>query len=306
MCDIGCLVVNDWLDWRFIFVHRIFRVFMKKLVVVFLAFCLSACSSQFAYNNLDWLVHWYIDDFIELNEQQEEAFDLRFARWQSWHRKEELLEYEKHLIDLKAMLQSAEFDKSDVLHHFDRGRGHWERFRDHVVEDISSLSGMLTDQQITVLFAKLEKKNQKEYDERQGMSEDEIKESFEDNFKDQMRDYFGRLSKAQKRLVETAAADIIPNRLEWITYRRNIQEAAKNLMLQRHSRADYQAEFSQLLSHPESFQHPLYVQNNQHNRAVFAQMFVDLYQTLSAKQKRKLFRKIDNYIEDFSELREDA
>ena len=50
---------------------------MNKLIaVVFtLSILLTGCSSKFAYNNIDWLMYWYIDDYVELDKSQKSLLD---------------------------------------------------------------------------------------------------------------------------------------------------------------------------------------------------------------------------------------
>jgi len=48
---------------------------MRVLVVFISVMFLASCSSKLAYNNLDWWVYWYMDDYIELKDEQEEKFD---------------------------------------------------------------------------------------------------------------------------------------------------------------------------------------------------------------------------------------
>lgn len=279
---------------------------MKKTILVSFVFLLSACSSQFAYNNLDWLVHWYIDDYIDLDKTQKSAFDDHFSGWHAWHRKEELVKYEDHLKDLKVMLDEGDFSAIQVQAQFDRGRGHWERFREHVTPNVAELAYMLTDEQIIELFDSLEEKNKEDEEERLAMSQEEILEKFEEAFADQLKDYFGKLNKAQLAMVDQKVTEIIPNRLEWIKYRRSIQLAAKDMMLARKNNPNFAQDFADLFGNPDAFKHDLYNQNNEHNRVVFAEMMVDAYLTLTEKQRKRLYRKIDNFIEDFAELREDA
>ena len=46
---------------------------MRHIVLtILLLVSVTGCSSKFAYNNLDWLVYWYVDDYIEFSDQQEE------------------------------------------------------------------------------------------------------------------------------------------------------------------------------------------------------------------------------------------
>ena len=278
---------------------------LKKLSVVFLALLLSACGSQFAYNNMDWLIHWYIDDFIELTDAQEEAFDGHFERWQHWHRKQELIKYENHLKSVRATLERGELNKEKVLHNFDLAREHFVRLRSHIGEDIAVLSETMSEEQINKMFDTLEEQHQEDEKKRKEMKPEELQEHFEDAFQEQMSGYFGRLTKSQKQLVNQGVINIIPNRLEWIKYRRNILNSARQLMLNRNDNPDYKADFLTLLDNPEHYQHQTYIDNNEHNRQVFAQMVVDIYPTLTAKQRKRMFRKIDNLIEDLAELRED-
>ena len=49
---------------------------MRVLVVFISVMFLASCSSKLAYNNLDWWVYWYMDDYIELKDEQEEKFDF--------------------------------------------------------------------------------------------------------------------------------------------------------------------------------------------------------------------------------------
>jgi len=61
---------------------------MKKLWLVLGFLVLTGCSSKLAYNNLDWLIYWYMDDYVELNDSQEAIFDIKLEGWIDWHREE--------------------------------------------------------------------------------------------------------------------------------------------------------------------------------------------------------------------------
>nr|WP_257713444.1 hypothetical protein [Vibrio neptunius] len=46
---------------------------MKKWgLLTTLCFALTGCSTKFVYNNMDWLLVEYLEDFVELNDEQEE------------------------------------------------------------------------------------------------------------------------------------------------------------------------------------------------------------------------------------------
>ena len=54
---------------------------------------LSACSNTFLYNQLDWIVPWYVDDFVDLNRQQRQDLKTQVRELLTWHRGEELATY---------------------------------------------------------------------------------------------------------------------------------------------------------------------------------------------------------------------
>lgn len=66
---------------------------MKNLLAIFVFLLLSGCSSQFAYNNLDWLAYWYIDDYIDFTAEQEVIVDQKLITWLDWHKQQELPRY---------------------------------------------------------------------------------------------------------------------------------------------------------------------------------------------------------------------
>jgi len=51
---------------------------MRTLFILVFVVFLSACSSKLAYNNLDWWVYWYLDDYIELKEDRKKSLMTTF------------------------------------------------------------------------------------------------------------------------------------------------------------------------------------------------------------------------------------
>jgi hypothetical protein len=132
---------------------------MKKIIVLLCVLLLSGCSTTFAYNNASWLVHWYLDDFVELNAEQEEQFDKVFEQWMTWHRNEELPLYQAHLQDVVKDIQAKNISQTVIEQHRERARQHWVRARTYVANDIVDLAVTLDDKQIAGFFKALEDEN---------------------------------------------------------------------------------------------------------------------------------------------------
>ena len=68
--------------------------FKRYLLVLFLLLALGACSSTtFFYNRLDFILPWYVQDYVELNGQQEQYLDELLRPFLARHRVEELPTY---------------------------------------------------------------------------------------------------------------------------------------------------------------------------------------------------------------------
>lgn len=255
---------------------------------------------------MDWLIHWYLDDYIELDKKQKKSFDEQFREWMTWHRAEELEKYQHYLQKIRDLLDEESITKEQVLTHFDLGREHWVRLRTRILPDLSELAMSMSQQQIDELFASLEEKNSDQEEERLNMTQEEIATSYQEKLEDELKDFIGDLTSEQESLVKSASMRISPNRIEWIKYRRTFQAAARDLLNQRDSNPDFKVEFVKLLSKPEAFQHQSYIQNTLRNRDVFAQLVADVLATLTPKQKMRLVGEVENLIEDIIELRENA
>ncbi len=198
---------------------------MRSLLVVVFIIFLTSCSSKLAYNNLDWWVYWYMDDYIELKDEQEEKFDAHLQNWLSWHKKSELTRYKAQLEDIKKQIQNDTLNSSIV----------------------AAIAKTLDDEQVVTLFAALEKDNKEEEEERQEVLEKSEAERLKDRIEriqETIGERIGDLSKEQKQIVSTYAQQFIPTGDAWITYRRNIQNAARKLFVSRKQNERFEQELT--------------------------------------------------------------
>ena len=110
---------------------------MKKFILLICIILLSGCSTKFAYNNASWLVYWYMDDYIELNKEQEEEFDVFFEQWMNWHRTEELPRYAEQLNEIVNDVKTQNISTDRIAYHRDKVRSHWVRAREYIAPDLN-------------------------------------------------------------------------------------------------------------------------------------------------------------------------
>lgn len=277
---------------------------MKKGFLIAIIILLAGCSTKFTYNNLDWLIHWYIDDYISLSDQQESLFDKHFKNWQDWHRSNELARYVDQLKSLKQDLQKDNLTADEIAGHIISSRQHWERLRDHISPELAGLAVKLSDEQVAELYGELEEENaeiQEELEDYAKLNSDKQIDKRVGELSDGISDYIGRLNTKQKAIIADFAPAFGSTKASWLQYRKDFQSAARKLIDQR-DQGDFETDFVELMTHPNKFRSDAYIKLRDDNVHTYSQMAEQLYKTLSDKQKRKLLNKIDDMIEDFEGL----
>ena len=273
---------------------------MRSLLVVVFIIFLTSCSSKLAYNNLDWWVYWYMDDYIELKGEQEEKFDAHLQNWLSWHKKSELTRYKAQLEDIRKQIQNDTLNSSIVYNNLELARSHWERVRDEVSPELAAIAKTLDDEQVVTLFAALEKDNKEEEEERQEALEKSEAERLKDRIEriqETISERIGDLSKEQKQIVSTYAQQFISTGDAWIKYRRNIQNAARKLFVSRKQNERFEQELVSLMQNPDNYKSDVYKQSSAHNMTVTATLLAEIFSTLSEKQRQTLIKNVDELIE---------
>jgi len=272
---------------------------MRLLLVLFSVIFLASCSSKLAYNNLDWWVYWYLDDYIELKGEQEEKFDDYLQNWLRWHKTSELERYKAHLSEIKSQIKNGRLDSGAVQGHLVLAREHWERVRDEISPELVSIAKTLDDEQVVSLFAALEKDNKEEEEERLELlakSEEKRLEERVERIEETINERIGKLTVEQKQIVRTYASQFISTGDEWLKYRRNIQNAARKLFVTRTFNSDFERDLVTLMQNPDSYKTDVYKQSSAHNMTVTATLISEIFSTLTDNQRERLIENINDLI----------
>ncbi len=272
---------------------------MRLVTVLFLFLSLTACSSKLAYNNLDWWVYWYLDDYIELNDEQEERFDDYLSNWLRWHKQSELERYRKQLTTLKQQVKNDQLNYETVYAHMNDIRGHWERVRSEISPELAELSTDLTEQQIVSLFATLEKDNKEEEEERDEFLQQSREERLEKRMEsmiENVEERIGDLTNEQTQIIATYNTQFVSTSNEWLEYRRNIQNAARRLFVTKSTNPNFVKDLTYLMQNPDDYRSESYQRASAYNMQVAATLIAEIATTLSAEQKETLIENIDEFI----------
>lgn len=265
---------------------------------------LQGCGLKFWYNRLDWVVPWYVDDYVELTDGQEERLEQLMRLKTEWHRSEELPKYVAWLDQLK-----QDIEQGDIESIYD---GHYRRMIDfywtlleQLTSDFAEMMVGLSDEQVSQLIKALEERDQKSLKRHQKRDDEDRLELREDDIKDGLGEWVGRLSKSQKQLADQWAKELQPTLELRLEYRKIWRERLTDVLHYR-QQPDSVEQLKDLFVNASDLQSNDLKQRYRHNREVTRRYLIKFYDTMSAKQKRRLLARIEDYREDFQDLMDDA
>lgn len=277
---------------------------MKKAkfpLVIMLSFLLSACSSSFVYNNIDWLLYWYVGDYVDFSSDQKATLDERIASWQNWHRSTELIKYQAQLKNLRAKLDSGPLNHEQWFNEFDEAQQHLHRFRTKIAPELADIAQQLSPEQIEGILSEWKKKRQErqvEFDER---TEEERLRRREERLVESVEDNIGKLDQRQANIVKKYVLEFIPTSNERTAYQTTLQDAVRDIFANR-DKLVFKQQLVALISNPDQYKTFQYQAASEQNTHLYAQMLAELNLTLTQEQKRKLDAQLEEWISLIDDL----
>lgn len=260
---------------------------------------LGACSSTtFFYNRLDFILPWYLDDYVELDREQEKYLDSLLAPFLAWHRSEELPRYVEILENMESTLD-GQLGSQDVAAIFLQFEQAWLRLQDEFLDWLLDLGDQLSDSQVESFMAELWEQQRKYEDKYLDRPDKEFREDSYDSLRDSLQDYLGRLDKDQRRVLSVASAQLIRSDSIWLEERANWLRRLEVLMQRepgwQQGVRDAVAQRHEILSRE-------YLETYEHNMQVIYSAVAVVLNSRTEKQDRHVRREITDLKEDLQTL----
>ena len=270
-----------------------------RWVPVLLLVFLTACSSTtFVYNRLDFLLPWYLGDYVELEREQKKYLGSLLDPFLQWHRVEELPQYLQ-------MLQKAERKLDGPLIAADieaislSFEAAWLRLESRALEWLMELGEQLSDEQINGFVTELRDK-QTEYEEKYlTRTDDEYHEEAYENLRDSLQDYMGRLDSDQRELLKDSSLELLRSDGVWLTERTAWIEMLERV-LQREP--GWQQALREAIVSRDDTVSAAYRDTYSHNTAVIYATLAEVINSRSEKQDRRLRAEIRSLERDLETL----
>jgi hypothetical protein len=255
------------------------------------------------YNQADWLLPSYLDDYVSLNEQQNNLFRLKLEHSLEWHRRQQLPEYASFLEWLAAAATDG-LDHAEIDTVYKELRQFGDVLVEVLVPQMTQIIQAMDDHQLTELYENLEVNNQRfkakhidssEIEQRERLAEKKL------NFVDR---WAGSVNDDQKDLVLLWSRATVLMGKEYYQSRQNWQGKLKQILLRRDEKTFLEMGLLTLIKDRRKLRSEDFNTRYYANENLDKKLYLQLDRSLSSRQREYMVTRLKDIANDFRELAE--
>ncbi|NMY49579.1 DUF6279 family lipoprotein [Pseudomonas sp. WS 5011] len=271
------------------------------LLLLCLSLLISACSrAGLAYRNLDWLVPWRLNDYLNLDSQQQAWLKPRLQTHLQWHCSAELPRYIDWLQTTESILAQPQPDSAQLLEQFAQFDAALNRIGVEITPTAIELLQGLSEQQVNELYAAIDEDN---LEDRQDFLDPPLATQISERqtrMQERLRPWLGRLNTAQTEHIATWANSLGEQNRLWLENRQLWQAELRKVVAERNS-ADFAERLTRLLQQRESFYSDEYRASYGRSRQALATLFSQLLSSSDEAQRERLSHRLRDLRRDLAE-----
>ena len=278
---------------------------MKKLTaIIILGLALTGCGPRLAYQHLDWLIPWYVSDYITLDSDQKNLLEERLAMLLDWHCRTQLPVYATTLRAMGRDLANRADPVSEAMldAYNQKIMLLWKALLQQIGPDITAILATASDVQIKELFDNLAKQNQKFRKKFVDLTPDEADRRRQGRMIKRLKYWISDLTPDQRQAVAEWSVQLAPIAEQWIQNREVIQAKARSLLDRRFDHPQFRSDLQALIIHPEKMRSVDYQRKLDINTRMTISLIVRLEQMLTKDQRSRLLARIESLAADFDTL----
>ena len=278
---------------------------MKNLsVIVVLILLLTGCSPKMLYPRLDWIIPWYVDDYITLDRHQTNNVNSRLSFQLDWHCRTQLSQYAEFLRIIQQDVNIGDQPMTvERLRYYNLQLAHyWNSLILRIGPDIVDILASTSDQQIAELFDNLEKNNRDKEKRYVELPPEKIVLNRQYRMQKRLRYWFSSLTESQKQAVAEWSQGLEPIAADWIAHRRLVQKKARLLLDDRTRSVDFAYEFLEFITNTQNLRSINYQQKIDINTDKTLNLLANLSNTLTDQQKTHFLNRLQKLVADLDHL----
>jgi hypothetical protein len=274
-------------------------LFILSFLIIFVA-----CGPRYIYPHLNWLVPWYVSDYISLDATQKNMLQKRLLKQLDWHCRTQLPTYAE---TLRAI--GREFVNPDQTVDFSKIQSYniklmklWRELMKQIGPDITDILTTASNEQIDELFDNLDKQNREFSKEYVDLPPAKLNENRQKRMYKRLKYWISDPTTEQKKAISTWSKQMVPLSEDWLQHREMIQTEARRLLARRSSNPEFRATLLKLIVNPEHMRTPAYHTKIETNIDLTIKLIIQLDQLLTPAQRSSLLKRIDSLATDFDKL----
>jgi hypothetical protein len=275
-------------------------------LALLLAFVLSTtgCGVKTAYNNVDRLIKWSMDDYMKLDPAQEKYFQSELDAVLYWHRTTQLPIYAMAIREFDAEIANGA-TVEDLFVFNKEVEGWWDQILEASMPLSTELMYSATDAQLDQFAAQYEKDIRKYIKPYEKLTPDARRARWARDFRDYF-EYLTPLNNEQKQLIVAQSHRFVPDDQSWADYRRRYGVALIALVRQRQPYLQFSRAYRDMTFGRERWYGDEYAAALASNKHLYRDVTLALLDSLTAEQRRALSKSLNGVAKDFDELALDA
>jgi truncated hemoglobin YjbI len=280
-----------------------FRFVSLRRILLFLGFLLplSGCSVKPVYNRLDWLIPWYLSDYMDFTEEQSADLERRIDRQLYWHRTTQLPAYADTLLQLRDQLQDG-LSREELDYQHVALEKHWRNLAEQITPDATAILITATDAQVRELLDEFYDKTRDYETKFVALSPRQQRDKRAERLRKELRRWLGNLNDAQHQAIKDwserlhlTSGDTLQHRRQWLV-------RLEQSLAQRRDEAAFEKSLAALLTDPEQYWSTAYRRKLDFNIELFKDLALQIDRHMTARQRTRIGKKLASLAEDFSQL----
>jgi hypothetical protein len=278
---------------------------MKKFIfTICLLLVVSGCGPRLIYPHLDWLIPFYVDDYISLNREQSSLLEKRLLQVLDWHCRTQLPVYAQSLRELAKVLddprQPVSYER--LQYYSNQFITHWRELSKQIGPEMADLLATASDEQLAELFHNIEKRNTKFKTKYVDISLEELEEKRKKRLTKDLKQWISRLTPEQMQAVSDWSDQIKPLAADGLKNRESVLAEFQNLLINRRHDPDFKEAFVALLVDLDQMRTPDFQKKIDYNTDVTFKLIMKIDRSLNNTQRAYLLKHIDTLAADFEKL----
>jgi hypothetical protein len=271
------------------------------LLLLCLSLLISACSrAGLAYRNLDWLVPWRLNDYLNLDSQQQAWLKPRLQTHLQWHCSAELPRYIDWLQTTESILAQPQPDSAQLLEQFAQFDAALKRIGVEITPTAIELLQGLSEQQVSELYAAIDEDN---LEDRQDFLDPPLATQISERqtrMQERLRPWLGRLNNTQIEHIAAWANGLGEQNRLWLENRQLWQAELRKVVAERNN-ADFAERLTRLLQQRERLYSDEYRASYGRSRQALATLFSQLLSSSDEAQRERLSHRLRDLRRDLAE-----